>query len=257
MFCHPRAAIASLLALVAFACAAAPFFFLAYLTKFGLALVAAGATCWCMSRCWGFFLLIHIFLGFEGTIFLDALSLPSAVCHHSPLQAKAAKKGTSHSAVQVAPTSFWHQTSFDSSTEFNCVDAFKASQPRPCFLASHPLRDDDATTDERRLDVWQLQKAQSQECLVLRPADPHGKTVLSTPSRRSPRRGPPPDGHIGRSRTMALGWEIKAPDRIREQRRIVAEDVGSFQSAMGLRSTHLRPRLHHPLLDHRDSSRLG
>ena len=89
--------------------------------------------------------------------------------------------------------------------------------------------------------MWQLQKAQSQECLVLRPADPHGKTVLSTPSRRSPRRGPPPHGHIGRSRTMALGWEIKAPDRIREQRRIVAEDVGSFQSAMGLRSTHLRP----------------
>lgn len=79
------------------------------------------------------------------------------------------KKGESFSAVSVAFAPCWHQTSLDSSAEFHCSDTFQTSQPRSCFFAPYPSRDGDATAVECRLDVWQLQKAQSQERVVLRP----------------------------------------------------------------------------------------
>ena len=123
----------------------------------------------CMCTCLWFFPLFLLISGFELVTLGSTSSEFSEHCHHFSLSEKGAQKKACSSTVSLAPSSSGHQDFVNISTGLYQEHFSFAPQQRSQAPSPNQRRDVQQESRECRLDVRQLPKTQSQECVVLRP----------------------------------------------------------------------------------------
>ena len=123
----------------------------------------------CMSTCFRFFLVFILILGLE-LVTLGSTSFEfSEHCHHFSISEKSTQTKACSRTVSLAPSSPGHQDFVSSSIGLYQEHFSFAPQQGPQVPSQHQCRDVQQESRECRLDVWQLPKTTSQECVVLRP----------------------------------------------------------------------------------------
>ena len=123
----------------------------------------------CMSRCIQFF---EIFILFLGIVLTDFAPLPLGhfeLCHHSSYCTKSFTQKASLRTLSLASSLSWYPNFVNSSTGIHQEHFAITPQQRSGSSSTHQRSNGSTDQGKCWLDVRQLQEAQGQKCVVLRP----------------------------------------------------------------------------------------